>query len=61
MSFFAFFQSYRCFFRLYQAEEKYERRESRPEDLDAINQLKALVRDREEQMQKLIVSYYENC
>ena len=44
------------FFSLYQAEEKYERRESRAEDLDAINQLKALVREREEQIQKLIVS-----
>lgn len=34
----------------------YERRESRHEDIDMINQLKGLVRDRENQMQKLIVS-----
>nr|CAB3244394.1 protein FAM184A-like [Phallusia mammillata] len=46
---------------LREAEEMYERRDSRPEDLDMINQLKELVRDRENQMQKLIddKKYYQ--
>lgn len=48
-----------CFFqtrRLRESEERYERRESLPEDLDAIAQLKELVRERESQIHKLVVS-----
>ncbi|XP_078484014.1 protein FAM184A-like isoform X2 [Ciona intestinalis] len=39
---------------LRESEEKYERRESRPEDVDSINQLKDMVRERESQLQKLL-------
>ncbi|CAK8681087.1 unnamed protein product [Clavelina lepadiformis] len=39
---------------LQEADERFERRESRPEDLDAINQLKDMVREREAHMQKLL-------
>jgi len=42
--------------RLRESEERYERRESLPEDLDAIAQLKELVRERESQIHKLVVS-----
>ena len=42
--------------RLEQADVKYRNRESRPEDLDAIENLKAKVVEQELECQKLVVS-----
>lgn len=44
-------------FRLREAEDRYERRESRPEDLNAIRELKSLVQEKESLVQKLVVSF----
>ena len=42
--------------RLEEAEEKYRSRQSRPEDLEAIEQLKRALAERELDMKKLVVS-----
>ena len=41
--------------RLEEAEEKYRRRQSRPEDLEFIEQLKRALAERELDMKKLVV------
>ena len=50
--------------RLEEAEEKFRNRQSRPEDLETIEQLKRLLAERELDMKKLVVSvglFNENC
>ena len=47
--------------RLEQAEAKYRNRESRAEDLEAIENLKAKITEQEFECQKLIVSLSGNC
>lgn len=42
--------------RLEEAEEKYRSRQSRPEDLEVIEQLKRVLAERELDMKKLVVS-----
>lgn len=44
------------FYRLEEAEEKYRSRQSRPEDLEIIEQLKRALAERELDMKKLVVS-----
>ena len=47
------------FNRLEEAEEKYRNRQSRPEDLEVIEQLKRVLAERELDMKKLVVSTRE--
>ena len=47
------------FNRLEEAEEKYRSRQSRPEDLEVIEQLKRVLAERELDMKKLVVSTRE--
>ena len=44
-------------FRLEAAEDRYSNRESRPEDVDAIRELKKLVSQQEFMLKEAIVSY----
>ena len=47
--------------RLEEAEEKYRSRQSRPEDLEVIEQLKRVLAERELDMKKLVVSTLLKC
>ena len=46
---------YNCY-RLEEAEDRYNSRDSRPEDLELIQQLRDAVLEREERMKALVVS-----
>ena len=47
--------------RLEEAEEKFRSRQSRPEDLEVIEQLKRALAERELDMKKLVVSKDSRC
>ena len=48
-----------CDYRLEEAEERYNNRESRQEDLELIEQLRNAIQEREHRMKTLIVSFVD--
>lgn len=54
-----FDKNFLLYFRLEGTEEKFRNRESRPEDLQVIAELKDMVAEREALVKKLVVSVFQ--